>query len=371
MRFSDSFLDGLRDRISISDVVGTRVDWDRKKTRVNRGDWWGCCPFHGEKSPSFHCEDRKGRYHCFGCGVSGDHFRFFTDLDGVSFVRAVEMVADLAGVQMPGARPESAAEKQARARREKERAERDNRRRQNEQRERERKAETVRSIWSDAKPIAGTAAEAYLNSRSIFMDQWQPSLRFHPALWLAPSEDHGHGGRKHPALIGGVQAKDRKLVAVWRIFLGPDGRALTDNGGKKIKLGFGPATGGAVRLGPVGPVLRLTEGIETALGVNQLTRGTAPVWATLSTSGMTGLEIPEGVKRLEIYADGDRHRLNRRTGEVTEPPGIRAAKELQNKAKGQGVEAVVYPSPEPDDWLDVWAARHADEQRLRNVEYRN
>src|SRR5690606_18178395 len=60
-----------------------------------------CCPFHGEKSPSFHCEDRKGRYHCFGCGVSGDHFRFLTELEGLSFPEAVERIADLAGVRMP------------------------------------------------------------------------------------------------------------------------------------------------------------------------------------------------------------------------------------------------------------------------------
>jgi DNA primase len=101
MRFPPSFLDELRDRVPISAVVGMRVTWDRRKTNAQRGDWWGCCPFHGEKTPSFHCEDRKGRYHCFGCGVSGDHFRFLTDLDGLSFPEAVERVAELAGVPMP------------------------------------------------------------------------------------------------------------------------------------------------------------------------------------------------------------------------------------------------------------------------------
>jgi DNA primase len=101
MRFSDSFLDEIRDRLPISAVVGQRVSWDRKKTNAAKGDFWACCPFHGEKSPSFHCEDRKGRYHCFGCGVSGDHFRFLTDLDGMSFPEAVQKVADMAGVPMP------------------------------------------------------------------------------------------------------------------------------------------------------------------------------------------------------------------------------------------------------------------------------
>ncbi|WP_309083130.1 DNA primase [Chelativorans sp.] len=106
MRFPNSFLDEIRDRVSISQVVGTRVTFDKRKSNPGRGDFWACCPFHGEKTPSFHCEDRKGRYHCFGCGVSGDHFRFLTELDGMSFPEAVERVAEMAGVPMPARDPE-------------------------------------------------------------------------------------------------------------------------------------------------------------------------------------------------------------------------------------------------------------------------
>ncbi|MEZ5873097.1 MAG: DNA primase [Nitratireductor sp.] len=101
MRFPPSFLDEIRDRLPISDVIGTRVAWDKRKTNAARGDYWACCPFHGEKSPSFHCENRKGRYHCFGCGVSGDHFRFLTDLEGLPFPEAVERLAAQAGLPMP------------------------------------------------------------------------------------------------------------------------------------------------------------------------------------------------------------------------------------------------------------------------------
>jgi DNA primase len=107
MRFSNSFLDEIRDRVPISAVVGRRVTWDRKKTNVSRGDYWACCPFHGEKSPSFHCEDRKGRYHCFGCGVSGDHFRFLTDLEGLNFPEAVQQIADMAGIALPQPDPQA------------------------------------------------------------------------------------------------------------------------------------------------------------------------------------------------------------------------------------------------------------------------
>ncbi|MCV3243063.1 DNA primase [Mesorhizobium sp. ZC-5] len=115
MRFPPSFLDEIRDRVPISSVIGARVSWDKRKTNTSRGDYWACCPFHGEKSPSFHCEDKKGRYHCFGCGVSGDHFKFLTELDGMGFPEAVEKIAGMAGVPMP-ARDEQAE------RREKERA---------------------------------------------------------------------------------------------------------------------------------------------------------------------------------------------------------------------------------------------------------
>ncbi|WP_193176052.1 DNA primase [Oricola nitratireducens] len=115
MRFPQSFLDEIRDRVPISDVIGKRVSWDKRKTNAPRGDYWACCPFHGEKTPSFHCEDKKGRYHCFGCGVSGDHFRFLTELDGVSFPEAVQQIADMAGVPMPERDPEAERREQIRA----------------------------------------------------------------------------------------------------------------------------------------------------------------------------------------------------------------------------------------------------------------
>ncbi|MBA3448661.1 MAG: DNA primase [Pseudaminobacter sp.] len=115
MRFPPSFLDEIRDRVPISSVIGARVSWDRRKTNASRGDYWACCPFHGEKSPSFHCEDKKGRYHCFGCGVSGDHFKFLTELDGMGFPEAVERIADMAGVAMPARDAQAEAREKERA----------------------------------------------------------------------------------------------------------------------------------------------------------------------------------------------------------------------------------------------------------------
>ncbi|GAA4662588.1 DNA primase [Bartonella pachyuromydis] len=101
MRFPPDFLDELRARLPISIVIGQRVVFDPQKSKPSRGDFWCCCPFHGEKTPSFHCDDRKGRYYCFGCGISGDIFTFLCELDGLHFSESVECLADLAGVKLP------------------------------------------------------------------------------------------------------------------------------------------------------------------------------------------------------------------------------------------------------------------------------
>jgi DNA primase len=114
MRFSDGLLEEIRQRIPIHEVVGQHVIWDKRKSQPARGDYWACCPFHGEKTPSFHADDRKGIYHCFGCGVSGDHFRFLTEKTGMSFPEAVEKLAGMAGVPMPARDKREEARQEAR-----------------------------------------------------------------------------------------------------------------------------------------------------------------------------------------------------------------------------------------------------------------
>ena len=105
MRFSPQFLDDIRARVPVSDVVGRAVVWDRRKTSAGKGDYWACCPFHGEKTPSFHADNRKGRYHCFGCQASGDIFTFLVEKEGVSFPEAVERLAAQAGLELPRSDP--------------------------------------------------------------------------------------------------------------------------------------------------------------------------------------------------------------------------------------------------------------------------
>lgn len=90
------FLDELRSRISIADVVGTKV----KLTKRGR-EYLGLCPFHNEKTPSFTVNESKGFYHCFGCGAHGDIVKFEMDANGLPFIDAVKKLADKVGMQLP------------------------------------------------------------------------------------------------------------------------------------------------------------------------------------------------------------------------------------------------------------------------------
>lgn len=96
MSVPKAFLDELRARVPVSDVIGKRI----KLTRAGR-EYKGCCPFHHEKTPSFYVNDQKGFYHCFGCGAHGDVIRFLTDHDNMTFMDAVEQLAGQAGMQVP------------------------------------------------------------------------------------------------------------------------------------------------------------------------------------------------------------------------------------------------------------------------------
>ena len=96
MRFPPQFLDELRARLPVSEVVGRRV-----KLRKTGREFVGLSPFNKEKSPSFTVNDQKGFYHDFSSGKHGDIFGFIMETEGVAFPEAVERLAQMAGVPMP------------------------------------------------------------------------------------------------------------------------------------------------------------------------------------------------------------------------------------------------------------------------------
>ncbi|MBF9058952.1 DNA primase [Rhodobacterales bacterium HKCCSP123] len=108
MSLPPGFLDELRNRVSISQVAGRKVIWDTRKSNQAKGDLWAPCPFHQEKTASFHVDDRKGFYYCFGCHAKGDAIRFVQETENVGFMEAIEMLAREAGMQMPAPDPQAA-----------------------------------------------------------------------------------------------------------------------------------------------------------------------------------------------------------------------------------------------------------------------
>ena len=96
------FCDELRAKVSIVDVVGSKV----KLVRKGR-EYQACCPFHNEKTPSFTVNEAKGFYHCFGCGAHGDIIKFEMEANNLPFMDAIRKLADKAGLQVPKISKES------------------------------------------------------------------------------------------------------------------------------------------------------------------------------------------------------------------------------------------------------------------------
>ena len=90
------FIEDLVARVPVSDVVGSRI-----QLKKNGGTFKACCPFHQEKTPSFHVNAQKNFYHCFGCGASGNSINFLREYENLSFNEAVEELAKIAGVDVP------------------------------------------------------------------------------------------------------------------------------------------------------------------------------------------------------------------------------------------------------------------------------
>lgn len=94
-RIPEDVIDKVRDDTAIEDVIGHFVTLQRKGT-----SFWACCPFHGEKTPSFHVHPERQIYYCFGCQRGGNVFRFLMDKEGMGFPEAVHWCADRLGMDL-------------------------------------------------------------------------------------------------------------------------------------------------------------------------------------------------------------------------------------------------------------------------------
>ncbi|MEL6979972.1 MAG: DNA primase [Pseudomonadota bacterium] len=108
MSISPGYLETLRDRVSIAETIGRRISFDNRKSVPAKGDYWACCPFHGEKTPSFHVHEKKGFFYCFGCHENGSAIDFVMKFDRLGFREAVEVLAQEAGMPPPARDPQAA-----------------------------------------------------------------------------------------------------------------------------------------------------------------------------------------------------------------------------------------------------------------------
>ncbi|MCH3906719.1 MAG: DNA primase [Sphaerochaeta sp.] len=161
-KYSPAFLQSIKDKLLVSDVMG------RYSKLVRRGnDYWCNCPIHGEKTPSLVIHDDKGTWHCFGCGKGGNIFTIVQEMEKCSFIQAVEMLAQQAGLQLEEMSPE--------------------------ERERSDMREALFELYDRISKTyhyflttdpGGEKARAYLRERDVKREMWEKfNLGYAPASW--------------------------------------------------------------------------------------------------------------------------------------------------------------------------------------------
>lgn len=256
-------LDAIRRDNPLPHIAGAAV----KLSRAGN-EWKACCPFHSEKSPSFTIFAGGLRYHCFGCGMSGDVLDFVGRLHGVGLRDAAAM---LSGGELPTVDVAPLPANDAGDR-----------------------LEEALAIWRAALPVEGTLAAVYLRWRGLTLE---------PPLSLRYAElPYGRRGPALPCLVCCVSSPEGPLSGIQRIFLAPDGRGKADV--PKPKLSLGKVSGGAIRLGPLdGGELIVCEGPEDGLTLQQeLGR---PVWVAAGASMLPAMRFPESVRSVVIGGDAD------------------------------------------------------------------
>lgn len=260
-------LDAIRRNNPLPDVAAQLV-----AIRRTGREWIGCCPFHADRSPSFTIFDGGQRFHCFGCGASGDVLDFVQRAYGVNLFEAARMLGagEVPKLELPAARDFSVSVK------------------------RQDCCDAARAIWSRAVPAAGTLAEAYLRFRGI-RPPFPPDVRF---LDL-PCDKLG----QLPCLVLAVRDVDGEVTGIQRIWLAPDGMGKADVA--KPKRSLGQVKGGAIRFGDLDSagVLTVCEGPEDGLSLLDLFGG--PVWVAAGAVFMPHMQFPPGVRSIVIGADND------------------------------------------------------------------
>ncbi|MFK7940879.1 MAG: DNA primase [Roseovarius sp.] len=221
MSLPPGFLDELRTRTSLTQVAGRKVMWDTRKSNQGKGDMWAPCPFHQEKTASFHVDDRKGFYYCFGCHAKGDAISFVKETENVDFMEAVRILATEAGMQLPERDPQA----QAKADRASQLA--------------DVMQMAVQHFKLQLKTGAGAAARTYLEGRKLndaALDQFE--IGFAPDAWQG-LWDHlkGKGVEDQMILDAGLAKPSQKGGKPYDTFRGRIMFPIRDARGRCIAFG--------------------------------------------------------------------------------------------------------------------------------------
>ncbi len=281
----------------------------------------GPCPACGG-TDRFRFDDRNGdgTYHCNQCGA-GDGLKLLSLTTGKSYnellpvLRTFKPVFD-AKVRQPVKREKTESPEAASRR--------------------------LKETWGRGVAITGgDTADRYLKARGIVLGSYPDCLRLVPELeyWEKRETKFTKTG-VYPAMLSRVENLLGELVSVHRTYLDlKAGKAKVPEPKKLMKV-IGTINGAAIRLYPVGEVLAIAEGIETALAVHLMSG--LPVWATVTANGMETLEVPETVKELVIAADND-----------ASETGLRSAEQLAKRQTRNGIKCkIIMPDVVGTDWAD-------------------
>lgn len=264
-------LQAVRRANPLPSIVGASLKLQRAG-----GEWKACCPFHDDRSPSFTIFAGGERFHCFGCGASGDVLDFVQKSHGVGLREAAEI---LGGGSLPvpdrlvSPWPSTECDD-----------------------ERQREA---RTIWRNASPATGTLAERYLRSRGLTLPV--------PATVRFARLPYRKGAPLYPCLIACVlnleepSGPRRSIAGIQRTYLNLQGTGKAAL--PKPKLSLGRISGGAIRCAPAAAELIVTEGLEDGLSLQQELG--VPVWVAAGASILPAMQFPARVRSIVIGADRD------------------------------------------------------------------
>ncbi len=363
MAFTPQFLDELKTRVGLADIVSKRVKLTKKGHEHT-----GLCPFHNEKTPSFTLNEEKGFYHCFGCQANGSVIDFVMETEGLGFREAVENLAAVAGLEVPQDSPEA--------------------------RDRERKRQTLVEVMEAAavyfermlRMPDGRAAMDYVRSRGLdgataetFRLGFAPASRsglksallregitdeqmVSGGLLIRPDEDRGRGmetyDRFRGRLMFPIQDRRGRIIAF-------GGRILGDGEPKYLNSPETPlfhkghelyALNHAMRAARKAGTIIVTEGYMDVIALYQagFEHSVAPLGTALTEDQLRLMwkSVPEPV----LCFDGDRAGLN---------AAVKASlKALPHLRPGYGLRIATLPEKEDPDSLIKTGGKAAMQQIL-------